>query len=94
MLRIKDEYIFEDYIVKLYEDEADVKAHIEEGKSAIEAIMITYPNRYVGAGRRQSPKKKCMPQHGLIGGRTITLSARNTHTTIFSLHTTCVNKIC
>ena len=57
MLRVKDEYVFEDYIIKLYEDETDVKAHMEEGKSAMEAIMLTYPDRYVGAGHRKKPKE-------------------------------------
>ena len=53
MLKIKDDFLYEDAIVIEYGDDPEIQRHIKDGKPAIDAIREAYPDRFVGPGKRR-----------------------------------------
>ena len=56
LLSIKNDFLFEDDLIKEYKDDDDVQRHIKNGEKEMAAIVITFPDKFVGAGKRRRNK--------------------------------------
>ena len=56
MLSVKDDFLFEDDLIRKYKDDAAAKSNMRDAKLTMDAILLSFPDRFISAGKR--PKKK------------------------------------
>jgi hypothetical protein len=58
MLKIKDDFLYEKYLIEKYRNEPEVESHISVGRPAMDAIRDTFPDRFISAGSRKKQSGK------------------------------------
>ena len=53
MLKIKDDFLYEDYLIEEYRNEPEVETLIGDGRQAMDAIKDAFPDRFISAGSRR-----------------------------------------
>ena len=53
MLKIKDDFLYEDYLIEEYRNEPEVENLIGDGRQAMDAIKNAFPDRFISAGSRR-----------------------------------------
>ena len=53
MFKIKDDFLYEDYLIEEYRNEPEVENLIRDGKQAMDAIRNAFPDRFISAGSRR-----------------------------------------
>lgn len=56
LLSLKDDFLFEDDLIKKYKDDPSVQSHLENGEQGMKAIIGAFPDRFIGAGKRAKKK--------------------------------------
>lgn len=58
MLKIKDNFLFEEELIEEYKTDSEIQHLMKDGMSCIDAIIVTYPDRFVNAGKRRKKKEE------------------------------------
>ena len=58
MFKIKDDFLYEDYLIEEYKNDSEVERQIKDGMQAMDAIRAAFPDRFFGAGSRRKKGKE------------------------------------